>query len=206
MTKLISFTKQEYAFKKHPLSVYILRDLSLYTLVFCVLNLLSSFEVTFNSIGYNLIVLPLFFIVGFLLFASMHEWFHYIGIWITKGKAYLNPMGSLLRLYYYDFEENTNTQNMTMMLSGLLLQWPVMAVYFYLVSYDSHIWIAFNAGLVLSVFLTPFIELYIAYPKYLGKMSFKACYVRHEPYRKRNMFYSLLAALPFMFVYLWVVI
>ncbi len=203
MAKLISFTKQEYVYKKYPLNIYIFRDLTIYILSAILIYSINNINLEGNLYFLNFILFPLIFSFGFFLFANIHEWFHYFGVLLTKGKSYLNPIGSILRLFYYDFEENSNKQNMTMMLMGILAQWPIAILYFYFIPHNTLVLVVFNAGLLLSIFLTPFIELYIAYPKYLGKMSFKACYERHEPYRSRNLFLSLLAAIPFVAIYLW---
>ncbi len=113
------------------------------------------------------------------------------------------PLKSVTRLFFYNFKDNSSKQNLIMMISGLIFNLIIFVPLMLLLPDTSLPFIGFKSGLVLWMFEIILIELYIGWPRYMGKMNYDNCYKRHTPHRKRNLYISILAAVPFVGLYLW---
>lgn len=189
-------------YKSYPIIVYVMRDILLYLGVFLLICFLDAISNSVNLGLVSLISAIIALALGSFMMISFHEWAHYFGTVLFGSKVTMLPVTSLMRLFYYRFRDNSSKQNLGMMISGLVFNFLIFIPLMVLLPNETLVFIMFKVGAVLWMAEIILIELYIGWPRYMGKMDYNQCYKRHTPHRKRNLYLSLVAALPFVAVYL----
>ncbi|MCH4886470.1 hypothetical protein EZV73_02770 [Acidaminobacter sp. JC074] len=200
---MFDLPKEKY--RVYPIYVYAIRDLIIYMVSIALVIFLNAYTSQKDAMILSAISVVIASILGSLVVINFHEWAHYFGIAVGNSKAHMMPIQSITRLFLYRFKENNRHQNLMMMLSGLIIHWIIVLPIIFLLPNTGLTMIAFKSAVILWAFEIVLIELYIGYPRYLNKMDYNDCYKRHTPYRKRNLLISLLAAVPFVIGYLFLI-